>query len=542
MMPPETMGLTLEELEGFLARIEGVASPQDYEIARALVETVRRTQEILEGKNASIDRLRNLLFGPKTEKTRNVFPDTEEDAPDASRLAQSDNEGADDDRPPKKRKGHGRNGADAYTGAERIPVPHETLTPGDICPSCTQGKVYSFRAPAKKIRIVGQPFLKATVYELERVRCNLCGEVFTARLPEEAGSKKYDETAGSAIVVHRYGNGFPHNRMEMHQKDMGIPLPSSTQWDIVNEVARKVDPVYQELIRQAAQGEVIHNDDTGMKILALMGSAAKGEGAPEGADRTGIFTTGVISMTEGRKIALFFTGRQHAGENLEDVLEQRESGRGPPIQMCDALSRNAPKEPKTILGNCNAHGRRQFVDVAPNFPEECRYVLETLKTVYKNDALAREQGMSPTERLAFHQAASGPIMETLQGWLKAQSAERRVEPNSGLGKAIAYMLRHWEPLTLFLREPGAPLDNNVVERALKMAIRHRRNSLFYKTERGAEVGDIFMSLIQTCRLCGANPFDYLTVLQRHADRVREAPADWMPWNYEQALVASHPIP
>jgi hypothetical protein len=211
--------------------------------------------------------------------------------------------------------------------------------------------------------------------------------------------------------------------------------------------------------------------------------------------------------------------------------------------MCDALSRNLPGELKTILANCLAHGRRQFVDVADLFPEECQHVLEVFAVVYHNDAIAKERDLSPQERLLFHQASSGPTMEELHVWLAQQIDERRVEPNSALGKAIAYLLRHWGKLTLFLRVPGAPLDNNICERALKKAIRHRRNSLFYKTPHGAHVGDMFMSLIGTCELCGANPFDYLTELDRHADRARQNPQGWMPWNYRQSLVEmSAPAP
>jgi hypothetical protein len=190
---------------------------------------------------------------------------------------------------------------------------------------------------------------------------------------------------------------------------------------------------------------------------------------------------------------------------------------------------------RLLLANCLAHGRRQFVEVAANFPAECRYVLETLGGVWYNDELARKEKLSEEERLRFHQEHSEPLMKTLKAWMEAQLAEHKTEPNSGLGKAIQYMLRHWEPLTLFLRQAGAPLDNNVVERALKKAILHRKNSLFYKTMKGAAVGDLFMSLIHTCELNGANPFDYLTELQRHAEDLKQNPSEWMPWNYRDTL-------
>jgi hypothetical protein len=231
---------------------------------------------------------------------------------------------------------------------------------------------------------------------------------------------------------------------------------------------------------------------------------------------------------------LYFTGRQHAGENLRDVLQHRVKNLATPLQMCDALSRNTPKltdGAQILLAHCLAHGRRQFVEVATNFPEPCRYVLESLGDVYKYDAEARERHLSAAERLAFHQHHSGPVMEHLHAWLEARFALKEVEPNSGLGKAITYLLRHWKGLTAFLREAGAPLDNNLCERALKRAVLHRKNALFYRTLHGSEVGDLFMSLIHTCELAGANPFDYLTQLQRHTGELAANPSAWMPWNY-----------
>jgi hypothetical protein len=182
------------------------------------------------------------------------------------------------------------------------------------------------------------------------------------------------------------------------------------------------------------------------------------------------------------------------------------------------------------------------VDVAENFPAECRYVLEMLGQVYGHDAEARERGLAPNERLRLHQQRSRPVMDRLHAWLEAQLEERKTEPNSGLGQAISYLLRHWQPLTLFLRKAGAPLDNNIAERALKRAILHRKNALFYRTLHGAQVGDLFMSLIHTCQLCGVNSFDYLVELQRHARELAAHSPDWMPWNYRETLARTVNLP
>ena len=431
--------------------------------------------------------------------------------------------------------GHGRNGAAAFTGANRVVVAHATLQSGDHCPECREGRVYRQKEPATLIRIVGQAPLTATVFEMERMRCNACGEVFTASPPPSAGAEKFDATAVSMIGLLKYGTGMPFNRMGRLEGQLGMPLPAATQWELMEAAAKLIKPVLDELIRQAAQGSVMHNDDTGMRILTLARSTGDG--------RTGTFTTGIVSIWRELKIALYFTGWKHAGENLADVLRQRAPGLAPPIQMCDALSRNTPKLTgiEILLANCIAHGRRQFTEVAESFPDECLYVLESLGAVYGFDAETKERGLTPEERLEFHQTHSAPVMEELQQWMEAQFAEHKTEPNSGLGKAISYLLRHWTKLTLFLRQQGAPLDNNVVERALKKAILHRKNALFYKTMNGARVGDLFMSLIHTCELNKVNPFDYLTELLRHPAELTVRPAEWMPWNYRgtEAPVAAY---
>jgi len=426
--------------------------------------------------------------------------------------------------------GHGRNGAEAFGGARKIDIKHQALTHGDRCPECGRGNVYGQKEPKALVRIVGQVPLAATVYSLERLRCGACGQVFTAQEPEGVGAEKYDETAAAMIAQLKYGSGVPFYRLEQLEDQLGIPLPAATQWEIVEEQAELIEPARNELIRQAAQGEVVHNDDTGMRVLCLAREASD--------ERTGVFTSGIVSTGQGWKIALYFTGRQHAGENLADVLKQRVQRLSPPIQMCDALSRNVPKlsaGAEILLAHCLAHGRRQFVEVAANFPDECRYVLEMLGQVYGYDAEARERGLAAEQRLRFHQEFSTPVMDQLHDWLEAQFAERKTEPNSGLGKAITYLLRHWRPLTTFLRVAGVPLDNNICERALKRAVLHRKNALFYKTLNGAQVGDLFMSLIHTCQLCGANSFDYLIELQRHAQELAASPAQWMPWNYRETL-------
>lgn len=516
--------LTTEKMEGLIQRLDTeTLRDDDLPTIKAIIKSYLLVTQALQEKKASIKKLLRMIFGAHTEKAKTVLAKI---ASTAKALAGNGAEVGKESG--KKPRGHGRKGASAYTGAEKITVSHPTMKTGDVCPECERGKIYPLSMPGVFVRITGGAPLQSKVWETEKLRCNLCGEVFTAPLPEEAGTDKYDETAGAMIALLRYGSGLPFNRLEQLQESMGSPLPSSTQWEIAEKAANAgASSVYYELMRQAAQGHTIYNDDTTMKILSMINNNDD--------DRRGIFTTGMLSVIDDEKIVLFRTGRNHAGENMTELLGQRDPKMGPPIQMCDALSRNTSKEFETILANCLAHARRNFVDAAENFPEECSYVIETLAEVYKNDKTAKEEKMTPSMRLQYHQAHSGPPMKQLYEWMTDQMENRKVEPNSGIGKAISYMMKHWEPLTLFLRVEGAPLDNNLCEQALKRAILHRRNSLFYKTLRGAQVGDIFMSLIHTCKLAKVNPFDYLVALQKHAQDVLKNPQRWLPWNYKAAL-------
>jgi transposase len=544
----ELVDVDNKRLEEVLRRVEQSGLDEnDSTLIRRVFESYAYVSDLIEDRDTTIRRLRQLFFGARTEKTEAVVgpkPGTPQAASSADGVAEANLAGDDgnaEESDAAPLRGHGRNGADSYRGAARIEVPHPSLHAGDACPACSDGIVYE-KAPGVLVRITGQPPLAARIYALEKLRCHLCGQVFTADAPEAAGETKYDATAASMIGLLKYGTGLPFHRLDGLQENLGVPLPASTQWDIVKAVAASLTPAFEELIRQAAQGEVVHNDDTTVKILELMGQRARQKALADAAgdasdfnERRGLYTSGVVALGDGRRIALFFSGRRHAGENLAELLRHRAERLPPPIQMCDALSRNLPGELQTILAHCLAHARRRFVEVHDRFPEPCRHLLETLAVVYRHDAEARRRGLSPDARLQFHQERSGPTMQGLHDWLERQLAEKRTEPNSALGGAIGYMLKHWGPLTLFLRQAGTPLDNNVCERALKKVILHRKNALFYKTRNGAQVGDLFMSLIATCQLNQVNPFDYLTELQRHADALAADPSRWMPWNYDDAL-------
>ena len=503
-----------ERLRNDLVRIrEAMGEGEVFHDFQMLTETMLLARDEVGRKGVSLDRLKYLFFGPKTESFAAVCKEAMESLAGRSKEKRE------------KPKGHGRNGADDFPKAKRVPVALEGNASGEPCPHCPNGKVYPLNQPSPLLRIVGVAPIQATIYELERRRCNLCGEVFTAPAPEGVGEAKYDVSVGALLALLRYGAGLPMNRLERLQLAFGIPMPVSTQWELILKAADLLAPAYAELTRQAAQGEVMFNDDTVMRIL---------EKAP--LERKATYTSAILSRGGNHRIALFITGHHHAGENLEAVLKHRAENLSAPIQMCDALAANMVGEAgalNTILAHCLAHARRRFVEVENRFPEEVEHLLGQLKVVYRNDARTKGEGMDSKTRLAFHQQESGPVMAGLEAWLRDQIEEGKVEPNSGLGQAITYMRKHWKELTLFLREPGAPLDNNLCEASLKRAIMHRKNSLFYRSATGARAGDTFMSLIHSAEINGVEPFEYLVELLKHAEaeEVERAPGSWLPWTY-----------
>lgn len=514
-LKPPKMEMDEERIKGFLQRVEKSLDAEDFAFASDLIRTLLFLSGLVEKKSSAIVRLLRLIFGFKTESSKRIFNEETEQIYQPERPSP---------------KGHGRNGAGSYSGAKRITVPHENHKAGDRCPDCFKGKLYLI-GPGIFMHFFATAPIQLAIFLMEKLRCNLCGQIFTAEKPPDAGEQKYDESVAAMVAVSKYGGGLPFNRLEKLQENCGVPLPASTQWEIVDEAAETLKPVYKEMVRQGAQADIIYQDDTANRVLSL--DKARKEDKAGG--RKGVFTTGLVCESEDKTIACFFTGNKHAGENLRDLLDQRLAELSPPLQMCDALSRNMSSDLATILCNCLTHGRRNFVDTIGPFPEESRHVIEVLGRVYHHDDIAKKQGMSAEQRLLFHQGKSAPLMDGLKEWMEAQLREKLVEPNSGIGKAFDYMLKRWERLTRFLAVAGAPLDTNIVERALKMAIRHRKNSLYYRTERGAWVGDLFMSFIHTCGLMKINAFEYLRVLLRNADKLAADPSRWMPWNYKLAL-------
>lgn len=514
------------------------------EILVNTIQTLAATQKLLEDKNATLADLRALFFGPKDERSSTVLPKDTKDVPAAP--STPDEQAP---KPKRPRPGHGRRSADEYRGASTIHIEHEFLRAGCRCPRCIDGTLYSY-VPKKFIHFKSGPLIDAECTIVQQLRCGSCQLIISATHPSGAKNalkKTADPSVTVFLAMLRYAYGMPFWRIEDLQDMAGIPLPWATQWDLVNAGARILQGVFDLLVDLAACGTLVHVDDTRQVVIDVVKSARKAAeeemratGRSKSSVRTGSFTSGVVVEIDGHRIMLFFTGAKHAGENLEDLLSERPTDLDPAILMSDGLSWNTSGDIDVVDTRCNAHARRKFVGQIGNFPVECRFVLETFQQIYAVDARAREAKLSAEARLELHRSESKPALDALWTWMEDQREAKCIEPNSGLGKALEYVRSLWPMLTRFTEIAGVPLDNNICERALKLAIRHRRNSMFYKTMRGAEVGDIYMTLFHTARAAGVNAQEYLLALINNAEQVQADPSAWLPWNYCAPLANADP--
>lgn len=503
-------GTTTEEVESYREQLlkQQLPSSKQPRVALMLAMLLELTRETVVLR-IQLGRTQGLIFGQKTEKKKRTQSSREpSEKPGSSEPASAA-------KPEQNKPGHGRLPAQAYSGAQPCSCPHPHYSAGDRCPRC--GGTLRAQKPSIEIRIIGAPPLGATRYELERLRCDTCGWVVTAPLPPEAPPAKYDSSAVSMMGLYKYGTGMPFYRMARLQEALGVPVPESTQWELLRDGAQLFRPLTELLWRQAADAELVFIDDTPMKIL----NRQPGE-------RKSTQTTVIIARCAGHWIYLYETGTRHAGNNLQRLFACRSPGLPPPIQMSDALACNTSHVVVTWITFCLTHARRYFFDIQAYFPDICEPLLEKLGQIYHWEQSC--QSLDKQQRLEQHRRYSLPLMNQIKACLETGLETRQIEPNSSLGKAAAYFLKHWDGLTGFCRIPGAPLDNGPSERALKLPVLNRKNSYFFKTNRGARVADTWMSLIKTARCAGANPFDYLTYVQENARRLASNPEDFLPWN------------
>jgi transposase len=499
--------ITEEEINKRIDQIEALDIDTDLRaFMLEAMDALITIDKIVGMKETTILRLRK-IFNKTTEKT--PAPQKPED-PNA---------------PHPRGNNNGKNGQKDYPTAPRVSHSHESLKAQDQCPECGKGTLSKYE-PGIYIRITGSAPLKAVVHETEKFRCNACLAIFEANF-EGKDKPKYDEGAHAIIAVLKYGASVPFYRLEKIQKHLHTPMPASTQWDLMENLGNHLYPVWQSLLKKAAEGNKFFIDDTKAKVLALI--KENKQNSPE---RRGIFTTGLISEGDFGKIVLYLTGRRHAGENIDRIIKDRKNHRKA-ILMSDALSSNDISDYEFLRSYCLAHGRRRFFDLDKKFKEACDFVIGKIQIAYKNEKHCKENNLTPAERLTYHQVHSTDSMSDLESWCLQILNGGEVEPNSALYGEVTYLMNHWEGLTSFLRIEGAELDNNQLEQKLRLQVLNRKNWLFYKTEFGALIGDIICSFIKTCEAVNVNPIEYFIWVMKNETQVKLAPEKFLPTEFKE---------
>ena len=475
--PKHKIELDEDQANGLISRIEKSQLDNEYKnILTEIIQTMLWLQFLLKETRIKFNKIRKLFRGIKSE-ARKKNPSNNKSGTSSTNNTDdkgnqdtttsvtgnplnedggdnSDEQNSDSGSPPPK-KGHGKLGADDYTGAEVITCKHDDLHVGDLCPLCGFGHLYLMNVIGKELRVFAHSLVDAIVYQLEKLRCSACQEIFTAPMPENAQTQTYDESVSVVLAFYHYYMGLPFKRIEMSQEMFGISLSDSMQWQLCEKVGDCGYRIYDLLKQYGANSDVVYHDDSGIKILSMI-KENKSDNPPK---RKGMQTTALVFEGE-HPICLYITGRQHAGENLDDILDLRDTKLPPIIQMSDGLSANNLKRNTSIPGNCITHGRRKFVDIESAYPQECAYVIDMIGKIYHHESIIKLAGMSAQQRLAYHQEHSKPIMDALQIYMQQKLDDNIVEPNSSLGGAFNYMLKRWTKMTKFLTVAGAPLDNN----------------------------------------------------------------------------------
>lgn len=546
----QRIDISLTELRALRDRIDGHhLEPGDWPIIDALVsKLIGRAESQQERMAAKIAAQQAADSSASSDGASSEAVSHEPASEDSASETQPDK--APDEK--KGRKGHGRNGASAFTNATHI---NHALGPdvlGSLCEKCGPvrggGRMSSYREKIV-IRIVGQPLFGAELHHFEQARCKMCGKLITAsgstEVLEGIGSSyiTYSWSACAMLLVMHYFAGAPFKRLEMLHNGWGVPMPDANQWKMASECTDLLIPLQRALEQYGIHNAVsLRIDDTGSEVIELRKQiraeiAALEEIGESTKDiRTAVNATGVyIETSDGAVITLFYTGRHHAGEIIDQLLKHRKNTEPKLVKATDGASKNFDHQhaDKLVESSCNAHAYLKFRAIKDKYPNEYATAAEVYKQVFDNDDEAKALGLTPDERVLFHREHSKPLMEKLKAMCEKKIESRLVEPNSLLWEPLTFIINQWARLTLFYQEPNVPLDTNLVEQMLIIPVRYLAGSFNYKTTNGSEVGDLSMTLVATARANGVEPVAYLTHCLAHHEDLARRPEHYLPWVYRE---------
>lgn len=444
-------------------------------------------------------------------------------------------------------KGHGRNGASAYWAAKHLVHTLAIGVIGAVCAACRLAKMTRYREKIV-IRIVGQPLFGAELHHYEQARCRECGRIVRAEGPASVHDGlgtdyiRYDWSACAMLMVMHYFGGAPFKRLDSLHQGWGVPMADANQWALVNAGDDLLLALYKALESHAIQKATnFRIDDTGSMVLALKKQidaelaalASLGESTKD--VRTGINATGLYWETPNGPVILFYTGRHHAGEIVDQLLRRRLLSSPKLVKCTDGASKNFDHEhgDRLVESTCNAHALLKFRDIKDKYPAEYAEAGRVYNLVFDNDDKAKALGLTPVERMLYHRQHSKPLMLQMKTMCEEKLTSKLVEPSSPLWEPLTFVVNQWDRLTRFCEVPNVPLDTNLIEQALIMPVRYLAGSFNYRTEDGAVVGDHAMSLIATARANDVEPVAYLTECLRCHEDLAKRPEYYLPWVYRE---------
>lgn len=429
---------------------------------------------------------------------------------------------------PKKK---GKYSYNDYPDAQTINIPAGNgLETGCKCPECNIGKLY-ISDPRRLLSFSGTAPVNVKRYSKEVLRCNACQKEFM----NSQRIDKWNNSARSTIALHKI-MGMPFNRMVNLQQLYNIPVSEGAMWHQIETLWQDCgEAIYQTIYMVAANCKHYYVDDTGVQILEV---TENNKYLPKIEQRKCNTTIICTKTDELRDITLYVTDNKHCGENFATLLAARTNDMTDIKLMSDASSNNLSKLDSAKLSiisifKCMAHGRRKFHELLSFEPLYCMYFIKEIGSIYKNDDYCKDNNFTVGQRLAYHQKESTSHIDNIYQKIDILFETKAVEPNSGLGKAMKYWLKHKAGLTKFLFIGGMSLDNNIAEQGFKNIILQRKNSYFFKTKKSAAILSGLTSIIMTCKQNGINAYGYLNWLQEHWLQAQKNPCDYLPWKYKE---------
>ena len=360
-----------------------------------------------------------------------------------------------------------------------------------ICPKCGHDKLTHLNSVRESIEYIYKPARLVRVrHRQQKCVCKNGCTVITAPAPMKVaeGGGRFGPCVYAQIMSKRAFDAIPFSRQADQWSRNGIPFRKTTICDLFHRGSQELKPIYDALLLELCQAEVLHADETPQPFLA------------EGRTRRGYMW--VIAHD---KLSGYVFSKTRSGEIPKQLLSDEKG-----ILVVDAYTgyNKVTQLESWQRAGCLAHARRKFVDALNTDYERASAVIDLFAHLYHLESEIRIKKLQGSQQhLDIRQAKSKPLMNQLKALLKSYQAES-VLPKSPLGKAIKYTLNQWQHLTLFLSNAKIPLDNNHAERLLRRIALSRKTSLFMSPDRGDSYA-IVLSLVQSCRLCGINPEQYL---------------------------------